>query len=279
MSVDFPIIVNALRKKVFNHTVAKTYLKLKQIAQLKTYDEGYQRKRDSEHEAKIIKYLEKSSNRYLPDIILVIRHDEIKFEEKVLLNNTIFKINEDSNGILKITLKNKDSIANIKIIDGNHRVSAIKKILEETPTSELSDFEIGVTFIITHDKPSDFEDELALFYYLNSKAKALLPSDYLNEATKNLTDSKAKEIDWWLYIFKKSQNALTEIFEDKFSDKLKIQDMIISSSDFLAQKIIVDDLEAMPIFFDILRDLKESPLIKDIINDMSHLQIQIQPSN
>jgi hypothetical protein len=117
MSVDFPIIVNALRKKVFNHTVAKTYLKLKQIAQLKTYDEGYQRKRDSEHEAKIIKYLEKSSNRYLPDIILVIRHDEIKFEEKVLLNNTIFKINEDSNGILKITLKNKDSIANIKIID------------------------------------------------------------------------------------------------------------------------------------------------------------------
>lgn len=105
MSVDFPIIVNALRKKVFNHTVAKTYLKLKQIAQLKTYDEGYQRKRDSEHEAKIIKYLEKSSNRYLPDIILVIRHDEIKFEEKVLLNNTIFKINEDSNGILKITLK------------------------------------------------------------------------------------------------------------------------------------------------------------------------------
>jgi hypothetical protein len=84
---------------------------------------------------------------------LVIRHDEIKFEEKVLLNNTIFKINEDSNGILKITLKNKDSIANIKIIDGNHRVSAIKKILEETPTSELSDFEIGVTFIFTHDKP------------------------------------------------------------------------------------------------------------------------------
>ena len=105
MSVDFPIIVNALRKKVFNHTVAKTYLKLKQIAQLKTYDEGYQRKRDSEHEAKIIKYLEKSSNRYLPDIILVIRHDEIKFEEKVLLNNAIFKINEDINGILKAVPK------------------------------------------------------------------------------------------------------------------------------------------------------------------------------
>lgn len=268
MSVDFPIIVNALRKKVFNHTVAKTYLKLKEIAQLKTYDEGYQRKRDTEHEAKIIKYLEKSSNRYLPDIILVIRHDEIKFEEKVLLNNTIFKINEDSNGILKITLKNKNSLVNIKIIDGNHRISAIKKILEENPTSELSDFEIGITFIFTHNKPSDFEDELALFYYLNSKAKALLPSDYLNQVTKNLTDSKAKEIDWWLYVFKKSQNTLTEIFEDKFSDELKIQDMIISSSDYLAKKIPVDDLEAMPIFFDILRDLKEFPLIKEIINDM-----------
>lgn len=265
MSLDYPITINALKNKVFKHTVAKSYLKFKEIAQLKTYDEGYQRKRDIEHEDKIVKYLKDNSNRYLPDIILVIRHDDIEFEEKVLLNNKIFKINEDSNGILKITLKSETSFENIKIIDGNHRVSAIKKLLQESPKSDLENLEIGVTFIFTYNKPSDFEDELALFYYLNSKSKTLLPSDYLNEATKNLSDSKAKDIDWWLYIFKKSHETLIEMFEDRFDDKLKLQDTIILSSDYLAKKILVDDLESMPIFFDILRGLNTAPILEDII--------------
>lgn len=267
MNLNYPIIVNALKNKVFKHTVAKTYLKFKEIAQLRTYDEGYQRKRDIEHEDKIIKYLKDSSNRYLPDIILVIRDDDIKFEEKVLLNNTIFKINENSKGILKITLKKQTSFENIKIIDGNHRVSAIKKLLQQKTISDLENLEIGVTFIFTYNKASDFEDELALFYYLNSKAKILLPNDYLNEATKNLSDSKAKEIDWWLYVFKKSQGTLTEIFEDKFSDKLNIQDMIISSSNYLAKHIAVNNLDAMPIFFDLLRNLNNIDILEDIISD------------
>lgn len=268
MSLDYPITKNALKNKVFKHTVAKTYLKFKEIAQLKTYDEGYQRKRDIAHEDKIVKYLKDNSNRYLPDIILVIRHNDIKFEEKVLLNDKIFKINEHSNGILKITLKSQTSFENIKIIDGNHRVSAIKKLLKESPRSDLLNLEIGVTFIFTYNKPSDFEDELALFYYLNSKAKVLLPNDYLNEATKNLTDSKAKDIDWWLYIFKKSHETLMEMFENKFDDKLKLQDTIILSSDYLAKKIPIDDLEAMPVFFDIFRDLNELPISEDIITDV-----------
>ncbi|MDD2888198.1 MAG: DNA sulfur modification protein DndB [Aliarcobacter sp.] len=268
MNLNYPIDVYGLKRKVFNHTVAKTYLKLKEIAQLKTYDEGYQRKRDIEHEDKIIKYLKDSSNRYLPDIIITIRHNGIDFGNKTFLSNSDFYIAQiKAYDILRVYFWTKEATNSIKIIDGNHRVSAIKRLLEENPASELENFEIGVTFIFTHDTQSDIEDELALFYYLNSKAKPLLPNDYLNEVTKNLTDSKAKEIDWWMYIFKKSQEKLIEIFENKFSDKPNIQDMIISSSDYLAKKIPVNDLEAMPIFFDILRDLNTAPILKDIINE------------
>lgn len=264
MSIDYPITINALKNKVFKHTVAKTYLKFKEIAQIKTYDEGYQRKRDIEHEDKIIKYLEDNSNRYLPDIILVIRHDDIKFEEKVLLNNPIFKINEDSKGILKITLKNQISFENIKIIDGNHRVSAIKKLLQKSPISDLENLKIGVTFIFTYNRPSDFEDELALFYYLNSKAKPLLPNDYLNEATKNLTDAKAKEIDWWMYVFKKSHERFTEMFNDDFTDKFELEDTIIRACDYLAKKIEENDIETMVLFFDRFHTMNTLKLIDSL---------------
>ena len=77
MNLNYPIDVYGLKRKVFNHTVAKTYLKLKEIAQLRTYDEGYQRKRDIEHEDKIIKYLKDSSKNIfnhpleLPSMILI----------------------------------------------------------------------------------------------------------------------------------------------------------------------------------------------------------------
>ena len=268
MSLDYPIDVYGLRRKVFNHTVVKTYLGLNEIAQLPTYDEGYQRTRDIEHEDKIIEYLRSSPNRYLPDVIIAIRHDDIDFSNKVLLSNNNFYIAKiKAYDILRVSFWTEIALQNVKIIDGNHRVSAIKRFLRDEPTSELADFEIGVTFILTHNQPSDFEDELALFYYLNSKAKPLLPNDYLNEATQNLSDAKAKEIDWWMYVFKKSHATITEIFESRFIDKSKLKDTIVFSSDYLATKIKKDDLEAMPIFFDRLRDLNIDPMLEDIIVD------------
>ncbi len=266
MELEYPIDVYGLRRKVFNHTVAKTYLGLQEIAQLKTYDEGYQRKRDVEHEDKLIEYLQNSSNRYLPDIILAIRHPDMNFGDKYLLRNNHFNIKKiEAYHTLRIQFWTDHALSNIKIIDGNHRVSAIKKLLRDNPQSELTDFEIGVTFIFTNDTQSDFENELALFYYLNSKSKPLLPNDYLNEATQNLSDSKAKEIDWWMYVFKKSNDRLNDIFSEYINDKKKLQNSIVSSCDYLATKIQKDDLETMPIFFDMLSDIVNLPVINSII--------------
>lgn len=70
MSLEFPIDVYGLRRRVFNFTVAKTFLTLNQLSQFSTYDEGYQRARDEEHENGIVEFLKTKESKYLPDIIL-----------------------------------------------------------------------------------------------------------------------------------------------------------------------------------------------------------------
>jgi len=261
MNLEYPINVYGLRRKVFNHTVAKTYLTLQEIAQLPTYDEGYQRQRNKEHEEKLIEYLSNSSNRYLPDIVIAIRHQDINFGDKVLLHNRDFYIAKiKAYGILRISFWTQRALESIKVIDGNHRISAIKKILSENPKSELADFEIGVTFIFTNNEQSDFENEMALFYYLNAKSKPLLPHDYLNEATTKLSDEKAKEIDWWLYVFKHSNKRLNEIFEGKFKTDI-LRNSVASSCDYLAKHIEPNDMETMPVFFDALEDIVNSSVL------------------
>lgn len=269
-SLDFPPYVTGVTGKVFKYTVVKTYLKLKEIAQFKTYDEGYQRQRDEEHEEKIITYLNTNSSRYLPDIVVSIRHNDIDFSEKTLLSNSDFYISNITDyNIMRVQIKTTNALSSIKIIDGNHRVSAIKKLLDRTEEQELEEVEIGVTFLLTHDKQSDLEDELALFYYLNSKAKPLLPNDYLNEVIINLTDEKAKSIDWWMYVFKKSHGRFIDIFDKYFTDEQKrnkvLENTIVSSCDYLATRIQKNDIDTMPVFFDILSTIVKLPLVHQLI--------------
>ncbi|WP_024953559.1 DNA sulfur modification protein DndB [Sulfurospirillum arcachonense] len=272
MNLEFQIYTIGVKDRVFNHTVAKTFLTLQEIAQFKTYDEGYQRERDLEHEAKIIEYLKNSSNRYLPDIIVSLRHQDIDFGNKILLSNENFYLSTITGyEILRIQIKKTEAFENLKIIDGNHRISAIKQFLTETPNSDLSNLKIGVTFVLTQDREGDYEDELALFYYLNSKAKPLLPHDYLNEATENLSDEKAKSIDWWMYVFKISNVKFTDMFKDYYIDINKLKNNISISCDYLAKKIPINDNEGiLDNFFDRMRTLSREeeiiPLLQRFID-------------
>ncbi len=266
MSLEYPINVYGLRRKIFNNTVAKTYLTLKQIAQLKTYDEGYQRDRDKAHEDKIIEYLQNSSNRYLPDIVIAIRHDDMNFVNTTFLNNRDFYIRQiQAYRILRINFWRENALNHIKVIDGNHRISAIKRLLQENPESELADFEIGVTFMLTKNEAEDFENEMALFYYLNSKSKPLLPNDYLSDAINDLSSDKAKEIDWWLFLFKKSYDGLSDIFKDKL-EKEELNEAIASSCDYFAKQIQKDDFETLPNFIGIIRDIVDKNLLSSIVD-------------
>lgn len=266
MNLEYPINVYGLRRKIFNHTVAKTYLTLKQIAQLKTYDEGYQRDRDKDHEDKIIEYLQNSSNRYLPDIVIAIRHSDMNFANTSLLNNRNFYIRKiQAYNILRINFWTELALNYIKVIDGNHRISAIKRLLQDNPESELGDFEIGVTFVLTKDEDEDFENEMALFYYLNSKSKPLLPNDYLSDAINELSSDKAKEIDWWLFLFKKSYDGLSDIFRNKLENE-KLNEAIASSCDYFAKQIPKDDFETLPNFIGVIRDIVDKNLLTSIID-------------
>ena len=90
MSLKYPINVYGLRRKIFNHTVAKTYLTLKQIAQLKTYDEGYQRERDKEHEDKIIDYVKANAPVKMGDIVELFANRLTRRQ----VNNIVYKLSD-----------------------------------------------------------------------------------------------------------------------------------------------------------------------------------------
>ena len=269
MSLEFPIDVYGLRRKVFNFTVAKTFLTLKELAQFKIYDEGYQRQRDEKHEADIKEFLTKTgqTKRYLPDIILAIRHEDINLDAATTyLSNDDFYIRKlKSYSMIRIAFWNQRSLEHIKIVDGNHRIAAIKHLFAEHPNSDLSNFELGVTFIITQNNQSDFENEMALFYYLNAKSKPLLPIDFLSKALDDkLDDETARDIDWWLYIFKKSYHSLHDLFSDKISS-IEVKQVIANSCDFLANSIKKNDFGSLPNFLGIVREIIEEKSIADFI--------------
>lgn len=87
---------------------------------------------------------------------------------------------------------------------------------------------------------SSIKDELALFYYLNSKSKPLLPKDYLSNTIKEFKNSKElKVIDWWLYVFRESNDKILGIFGN-YKDKLE-KDTIARACDYLAKNIENDE--------------------------------------
>lgn len=256
MSLEYPIDVYGLKRQVFNFTVAKTFLTLTQLSQLKTYDEGYQRKRDEEHENGIKTFLENNGNRYLPDIILVVRHPRINLNApKELISGDMYIRNIEAYGILRLQFSKDEALNYIKVVDGNHRIAAIKKLLDEKPDSDLGDFETGVTFILTNDTQEDFEREMALFYNLNAKSKPLLPLDFLSESLENrLSLEKAKEIDWWLYVFKKSYDSLKDILTETLADK-DIKEIVANACHYFAHNIPAQDHEKLPTVLDAIRTI------------------------
>lgn len=259
------------QKQIFNYHIAKGFLTLKQLANFKIFSAEYQREINKEHKQKIINYLQNEKYRYLSDIIIMFR--EVDLSNIINTNNkTIFK--DDNLGIKISQLKSCNILRlqlwqtqqidamldKFKIVDGNHRLSAIKTITQENPNNEILNDYIGVTFILGDE--NSIKDELALFYYLNSKSKPLLPEDYLSNTLKNFENvEELNNIDWWLYVFKSSNDKILEIFND-FGLKLN-ESIIARACDYLAKNI--NNKELLNDFFAYLRDGVKSltPYIKE----------------
>lgn len=270
MNLEFPIDVYGWEQNVFSYTVNKTFLTLKQISQFEPYHGDYQRDKDDSHINNIVDFLENGlDKRYFPDIVVAIRHRDLNMtaENRVYLNDANFYLykykNHDGS---RIVIKSQEAIQHIKIIDGNHRVSAIKKLLEQKPNSEIGDFSIGVTFLFMTDNNIDFEKEMALFYYLNAKAKPLLPVDYLSDALDKLDDNQAKDIDWWLYVFKESYRALSSTLSEKISIENQ-KKMLANSCDYLAYQIKKSEFRILPDILIRIEEILKKPDLNETIDN------------
>lgn len=270
-----PIDVYLWQEQVFNYRIAKGYLTFKQLANFEVFSGEYQRELEKEHEDKIVQYLKNEKYRYLPDIVIVVRDKELQFIEWWESGNIFqdyslgIRISQRKDRLAKLqvreTSKKDEMLQKFKIVDGNHRLSAIKKLLESDENNFGDNF-IGVTFIFVKEGEDSIKDELAFFYYLNSKSKPLLPKDYLSATLKTFKDTQElKSIDWWLYVFRECNDKILDIFKD-YQDKLE-KDIIAKACDYLAKKI--QDNEQLNEFFSFLRGIKQSNL-KEILESFSN---------
>lgn len=222
------------QKQIFNYHIAKSYLTFNQLANFDIFSDEYQRDINQEHEDKILEYIKKDYYRYLPDIVIVIRDNDLRFDRtRILLDKKDLRISRlKSYNLMRLQIKTKEGYKQCKIVDGNHRLSAIKKLLKNSENTPGENY-IGVTFILTDD--NSIKDELALFYYLNSKSKPLLPKDYLSKTIVEFEKAgELKNIDWWLYVFRESNDKLLDILKD-YREGLE-KDIIAKACSYLAKK-------------------------------------------
>ncbi|HEC1567353.1 TPA: hypothetical protein R1X65_001661 [Campylobacter upsaliensis] len=262
------INVYLLYEQIFNYHIAKSYLTFNQLANFDIFSEEYQRSINHEHEDKILEYLKKDRYLYLPDIVIVIRNNALKFNEAgTLLDEEGLHISRlKSYNLMRLQIKTKEGYKRCKIVDGNHRLSAIKKLLENSENASGENY-IGVTFILTDD--NSIKDELALFYYLNSKSKPLLPKDYLSKTIEEFEKADELEnIDWWLYVFRESNDKLLDILKD-YRNELE-KDVIAKACSYLAKNIQNED--GPNNFFAFLRDFVEKGNLKGILERFDELE-------
>ncbi|MEB2801353.1 DNA sulfur modification protein DndB [Campylobacter upsaliensis] len=261
------------QKQIFNYHIAKGYLTFNQLANFDIFSEEYQRSINHEHEDKILEYLKKDRYLYLPDIVIVIRDNDLRFDRtRILLDKKDLRISRlKSYNLMRLQIKTKEGYKQCKIVDGNHRLSAIKKLLEKSENTPGENY-IGVTFILTDD--NSIKDELALFYYLNSKSKPLLPKDYLSKTIVEFEKAdELKDIDWWLYVFRESNDKLLDILKD-YKEGLE-KDVIAKACSYLAKNIQNEDEQGKDVlnnFFAFLRDVVEKGNLKGILERFDELE-------
>lgn len=256
------------QKQIFNYHIAKGYLTFNQLANFDIFSDEYQRDINQEHEDKILEYLKKDYYRYLPDIVIVIRDNDLRFDRtRILLDKKDLRISRlKSYNLMRLQIKTKEGYKQCKIVDGNHRLSAIKKLLKNSENT-FGENHMGVTFILADD--NSIKDELALFYYLNSKSKPLLPKDYLSKTIVEFEKAdELKDIDWWLYVFRESNDKLLDILKE-YKGKLE-KDVIAKACSYLAKNIQNED--GLNNFFAFLRDVVEKGNLKGILERFDELE-------
>ena len=199
-------------------TIFRGYATLKTLARLSA-STSYQRDKDPDRIDAIKDYISNSSYVFYPELILGWQLDNpdairiIKEEEntsRVSLNNGIkikkakFKFKslplgeEPKTKVVTIEIPDSINETIFNRIDGNHRLSVVDKIKDETGTydSEICNQIVPFSLIIQNKSNDANKFESAYFYLINSKAKALTTEENLKAIFKadHFTKSEKKEL-------------------------------------------------------------------------------------
>lgn len=199
-------------------TIFRGYATLRTLAKL-SGSTSYQRAKDLDRIKSIKEYIKNSSYVFFPELILGWQLDnddairKIKEEENtssISLNNGIkikkakfrFKTlpmgEEPKTKVVTIEIPETFAEVIFNRIDGNHRLSVIDFIKEETGIydDEISNQIVPFCLIIQNRSDEANKYESAYFYLVNSKAKALTTEENLKAIfkTDHFTNSEKKEL-------------------------------------------------------------------------------------
>ena len=199
-------------------TIFRGYATLRTLAKLSA-STSYQRDKDIDRIESIKEFIETSSYVFFPELILGWQLDNLEAIRKIKEEENTSSITL-SNGIkIKkakfrfkalaageepktkvVTIEIPDTFADVIFnrIDGNHRLSVIDMIKEETGTYDEAICNQIVPFcLIIQNKSNDANKyESAYFYLINSKAKALTTEENLKAIFKSdhFTNNEKKEL-------------------------------------------------------------------------------------
>jgi len=217
------ICINTIEQYVFLVKTYRGFVSAKEFVEnldICDRDIGFQRNIYKEHIENIKKFLKSNHSKYIPEITISLRlRNEKKYEKKY--DKNIVKFIFDKNFFrvdcfkFRYDNKSKDEWKkrNFYIIDGRHRLRAIKEFFLEN--SEANDFMLPITFL-EMDYEYDLTD-LKAFYYINKKQKPLVQEDYHNliatiyKEDKNLFNNLNDIVPPYLF------GILKEEFDNTFS--------------------------------------------------------------
>lgn len=251
-------------------TIFRGYATLRTLARLSA-STSYQRDKDIDRIESIKEYIETSSYVFFPELILGWQLDNLEAIRKIKEEENTSSITL-SNGIkIKkakfrfkalaageepktkvVTIEIPDTFADVIFnrIDGNHRLSVIDMIKEETGTYDEAICNQIVPFcLIIQNKSNDANKyESAYFYLINSKAKALTSNENLKSILQGnrFTESEKKD----LLNLEEYQIKYIQVFVDFISETRIdfIKDTFVNESYSFCYRLVTEGLRGVSVF-------------------------------
>lgn len=130
---------------------------------------GYQRRVENKHKDDIVKKL---ANENISPNSIILGMNQSVFNENVRYRNDLdFGTGQQFVSFDVNSLTNLKEDQRLRIIDGQHRIEAVKAYLEDNDEDDIKNMKFNVLIFVVND--NELEKEVDLFININSKAKRI----------------------------------------------------------------------------------------------------------